>query len=388
MEMNPQDMTSLVLEPRISWSNPLRDEFDLFEVKTGVKHKAQMNHMRKPGAILQPKAACDVWNPTVKTTLTNSSVTVEPYEVNGQQCTSEFEEAIGANIMGAGTDTLNFNTPELQALVSSLTRLTGEALNDSIAQTLWFSDVNFNTGNDNWGLADLSHLDPAEAANLEVMLKNQSCGWDEIVDYCDSGQIPYIDSNDGNANGNATLEANVTDFFEDMIAAAHPSLRYFRETEARNPGTGNPIKGVFLVQGGIFKAYKNYLKNLGTEIANILITNGTRVPNVLMYDDYMVLRMTDWDLFDYYTGRMNSTSNESNYQRAIFTVPRNLTVACDVDNVNIPGIENAGFLIQQSPVLSDKGALLMYYAIRLGMSFAHEHLMVASFNSSTTYATA
>jgi ABC-type arginine transport system ATPase subunit len=98
---------------------------------------------------------------------------------------------------------------------------------------------------------------------------------------------------------------------------------------------------LYMVQGGIFQAYRTYLQSLGTEMANVLILNGEMVPGVLMFEGYRVVEIPEWDMYDAETGNYNESTGHSNIQRALFTAPENLTgLARLVRMAVIPAMEN------------------------------------------------
>lgn len=377
LNLTPQDATRLVLTPSITAHNPLQDNFNLYEV-VEAKNKVKMVHLEEDADFLQAKSNCNTWNPNVSFQSNPHEFTLTDYEVNGEQCTDEFDKGVARLVLDSGQRSLIFgNTPELNAVEQAMIIMIQRGLTNNLFQNVWFSDPAFNTVSDNWGTADLGHLSPEQRAKLTTTLGLQNGLWDEIVDYVTADQVAYVDTNDGTSGGNMLTPANVTTLFEEMLLQADLTLRQWG-----NSITDQSQKPMFLVQPGLFRAYKRYLQSLGQEPAYQLLINGTAVPNVLMWDGYMVVAMPEWDMFDHKTGRMHATTRRSRHQRAILTVPRNFTIGVNMENVS--GFPGSGLLVQQSTDIIYKGKKWMYYSFGMGASFAHEKLLVAAYNSDIT----
>lgn len=381
LDLNPQATTQLVFKPMIVSHNVITPDLPLYEV-VEADHKVSMTHLEVQDDFLQPKTNCATWNPTVRFSTRPSEFLITDYEVNGELCPSEFDSGVGRILTDRGTDSLRVTpggTPELNELEQGMVLMLQNSLQNNVFQNLWFSDLNFGTVDQNWGTSDLTALDPDSRARLTTTISQQNGIWDELLAYEANGQIPYVDSNDGTAANNALLPANITDFFKTMIRAGSAQLRQWMRSRT-NPNE----RPMIFVQPGLFSAYEDYLESLGQEAAYSNIVDGVN-PNILRYKGFNIVNMPEWDMFDIKTGRWNPATNESFYQRALLTVPRNITVG--VSAKPLAGSPGSGLVIQQSTDIRDKGVKWMYYTLGLGGSFAHENLCVVAYNSSNTYAT-
>ena len=380
MDLPVEQASELYLEPALVDSNPLQNQFNMFRIITG-KTKARMTHMQVNENNLQPKAPCGVWNPTPRFGLRPEEIQVTDYELNGEQCPDEFDVACLREMrrpLGEGTIPTFGGTPYMDKFKAAMIRLLARSLGNDIYKVVEFSDVNIREKVAAGFYGELPYPnDPAARERMFVMLEQQNGIWSEIEARVrstnDRARIGYVDTNDGSAAGNATRPENVTDFFDEMIAQASPELQgWYDQT---SPGTGKPF---FRVSGNIFQAYKSYLRSMNTEMAHRMIIEGTAVRDALEYDGYAVLHISEWDKFDGTMGRRGSIA------RAQFTVSENMTILANMNGTDAqPG---SGLVVQQSPLLKDKGIFWMYADYGLGMGIAQPELMVAAYNSSTTFA--
>jgi hypothetical protein len=186
-----------------------------------------------------------------------------------------------------------------------------------------------------------------------------------------------VDSNDGTVAGNALNPANIADYLRDL---RNKSSMILKSWNRNKPMAEYPM---YMLQGGLFQAYRTYLQSLGTEMANMLIIDGEAVPGVLMFEGYRVIEIPEWDMYDYETGNYNETTGQSNIQRAIFSAPENLTGLANMRDVEMmPG---SGLVVQVDPIIKNKGKKYMYYAFGMGFGVAQPQLMTASWNSSESF---
>lgn len=381
----PVEVTQrLYLEAAVEHDNPFINRLGLWRTEFG-KTKMRMSHLRVNRNNLRPRSNCETWNPTVRYGLTPDSIQVTDYELNGEQCPDEFDAQCLREMrapLGAGAPTFG-GTPELDALRGAMVRILARSLSSDIAKVASFSDSDIRAKVKSGLYASTPYADdPKQAEALYLMLEQQDGIWTEIEARTQSSnpdaKIAYVDSNDGTQAGNATRPENVTDFFDSMIAAATPQLQgWFDQT---NPVFGMPV---FIVQNGIFQAYKKYLRSQNLESAYKLSMEGEIVRDVLEHDGYLVFNERNWDMYDAELGRVG-LDGKSKVQRALFTVPGNLTLLANMNSLESqPG---TGLILQQSPLIKDKGKTWIYASYGLGVGVAQPDLMVAAYNSSTTFA--
>lgn len=376
LDLDTHDANALVLEPAFNYDNIFQRNLSVYKFETG-KTKLRMTHLSRPTNVLQPKTGCDDWNPTVNFSLRPYEIDSVEYELMGQQCPDEFDEACVRNLKEA-SDEVDRLGSTVNALEMAMAMQTRRGMVDSIYKIAWFGNINFGA-EVNAGAYDLSLLPLKERTKLTNMLEHHNGWWSEIKARVnltsEYGKIRYVDTNDGTSGGNATKPANISDYLKELRNNSHPILQFWN---IQRPNTEWPI---YLLQKGLFDALISYYQSLGTEMANRLILEGLPVPNATTFDGYPVLMIPEWDMFDYETG--NTANGMSKKQRAIFTACMNL---CGVAHMrSIEGKPESALRIEKSPVLKDKGKSFMYASMGIGFGIAQPVLMSVGFNSSDTY---
>jgi hypothetical protein len=350
-----------MIEPALNYENTLQHRLGVYEVITG-KDKAVMNHLSKPTNVLQPKSNCNTWNPTVNFSLRANEIEVSDYEVNGEQCTDEFMKGCKRNLLGYQEDSLYWDRGSasgLDQMQTAMVQTLAQGLVDSWYKTAWFSDTKFNdTGHHLETIMSLeanSGLPAAEITKLQNMLRVRNGIWSEIRAYVAAGLMKYVDSNDGTSGGNALKPANITGYLKDLKLNSDPLLRFWgygaNQTNIQRP--------FYLLQAGLFQQFKDYLISLGTEQSHRLVIDGIPVPGVYEWDGHVVMAVPEWTMFDNELGLIDSTTGYSKVQRAIFTVPQNITLIANMKSLE--GFSGSGLIIQQSTDIIHKGKKWMYY---------------------------
>lgn len=385
LDLDTRSTLRLLIEPALTLDNPLQRTLGVYHFMFG-KDKARMLHLKKPRHNLQPKKNCNHWNPTVSFKMRADELMVDDFELNGEQCPDEFDEGCLRNLRGPVNEFERNagNQPEINELEAAMVRLLRESLSDDFFRVAWFGNARFEELVD----ADYYDLDkvdysPDEKENFIEMMQHTDGWWAEIErrvrETGEFDKVRYVNSNDGTASGNATRPENIRDFLLQMKNSSHVLLRNWRRGRAESE------RPVFMVQPGLFAAYKAWLINNGTfqDFQFRLQTQGEAVHGVLMFDGNLVIEMPDWDAWDAEVGLFDEETGQSKVQRAIFTAKENL---CGLANTrNLAGYSSS-LMIQESPVLKDKGKKFMYGAWGLGFGIASPVLMTAAFNSSTTFA--
>ena len=385
VQFNTEEAFHLGVAPSVQHLNPFSAGGDgLFKTVNGL-HKYKMLHMAVPQDVLVPESDCETWSPSAKTFVSDDSIECAYFEVNESMCPDEYLASCLRNISSAGKrvqDIMIRSTTPISEITAALVAGIQTAIGSSIYKVGMFGDPNFGTGSYH-SASDvnyLAHRSSAEKTRLVNMLQ-QGEGIDTILRRrAGNNQVAYVDTNDGTLAGNMTLSTNIRDFLVQMRLQSSDSLQYWNEISG---GLGNA--GYYL-QYGLYRAYIDYLQTLpGGSDNHRFIVDGTPVPGVYEFEGYPVIHWRDADVFDAQIGLKDSATGYSLNQRALFTVPENLTLLTNVQNA--AGIENAGLIIQQSPLIREKGKLDMFMTLGIGAGIAHNELVTYGFNSSTTYTT-
>lgn len=379
LDLNTNNAQRLLLEPAFNYDSITQRNLGIFHFEFG-KDKLRMLHMSKPTNNLQPRSNCDTWNPTVRVQLRGDEITVCDFEVNGEQCSDEFDVACLRNLKGDNPATNPNESQALTALENAMVQQVRAGISDDVYKVAYFGDplIRVRLAAED---INLDHLSPDEKEKFLIQMETCEGWWSEIQNRTystiDAQKIRYVNSNDGTVGGNALNPANVADFLRDLRNKSSMILKNWNRNRS---AAEYPL---YMVQGGIFQAYRTYLQSLGTEMANVLILNGEMVPGVLMFEGYRVVEIPEWDMYDAETGNYNDTTGHSNIQRALFTAPENLTGLANMRDIEMmPG---TGLAIQVDPIIKNKGKKYMYYAFGMGFGVAQPQLMTASWNSSQSF---
>lgn len=381
LDLDTHDANALVLEPAFNYDNVFQRNLSVYKFEIGVT-KFRMTHLSRPTNVLQPKMGCDDWNPTVNFSLRPWEIGSVEYELMGEQCPDEFDRGCARNLKNSADELnrLGGSNPTVNAIEMAMAMQTRRALVDSIFKIAWFGDVNF-SAKVTAGAVNISALPLKEQQKLTRMLEHHNGWWSEIQARVGASgeyvKVRYVDTNDGTSGGNATKPANIADYLRELRMASHPILQFWN---LDRPKAEWPV---YLLQRGLFDALFKYYESLGTEIANRFIIDGKPVENALVFENYTVLMMPEWDMFDFETGKM-AANGQSLTQRAIFTAPENL---CGIAHANsLEGAPESALVIQKSPLIKDKGKSWMYASLGIGFGIAQPILMTVGYNSSETYA--
>lgn len=376
LDLGVEQTQRVLVEPAFNYDNPLQRQLRVAYFEFG-KDKLRMLHLSKPGNMLQPKSNCDTWNPTVRLGLRPDEIAVSDFEMNGEQCSDEFDAGCLRNLQGNNPSDPSQMSTQMTALEAAIALQVRRGLTDDIYKIAYF-------GNTAFSAASFTHMTPDAAANMERMLTVTDGWWAELtarVTTTNAAQkVAYVNSNDGTLSGNAINPSNVTSYLQQLKTSSNPVLRYWN---LNKPIQDRPM---YLVQGGIFNALKKYYRSLGTELAHAFTISGEVIPGVLEFDGHLVVHVSEWDMFDYECNNIQTTTitvNESKTQRALFVAKENLTGLANVGNIE--GYAQSGLIIQTSPLVKDKGKKWMFFRIGLGFGIAAPQLVTASYNSSTTF---
>jgi hypothetical protein len=383
LDLDVHNMNALVLEPAFNYDNIYQRNLNIYKFVTGVT-TYQMTHLSRPTNVLQPKAGCNDWLPTVNFSLRPWEIQSVDYELMGEQCPDEFDKGCYRNLKTSSDEVKRLGA-KVDAIEMAMAMQTRKALVDSIYKIAWFGQTNFAAAAAA-GAYDLSQMPIREKNKLIAMLQHQNGWWSEIkarvampnTASSRFGRVRYLDTNDGTPDGNATDPGNIADYLRNMRMVADPILQFWNLDQEMGEWP------IYLLQKGLFDALIRYYQSLGTELANRLIINGITNPRATTFDGYPVLMMPEWDMFDFETGRINPATGYSKTQRALFTAAENLCGI--VHGKTLQGRPQSSLAIEEKPGLDAKGKKLMYGCMGIGYGIAQPVLMVAGYNSSDTYA--
>lgn len=380
VEFSVEEAHNLSVRPEVHHSNPLAPgaEGGLLKI-IDQKHEYKMLHLVIPTDVLIPQASCEVWNPSTKSFMTDDKITCGYFEVNETMCPDEYMASCLHNISSKGASVEGVmldSTTEISAITAALVVGVNSAVASGVHKIGMFGDPNIGTSS--YHSADkVSYLENRDIKQRDrffsMMQVNE--GIDTILRRrAGNGRIKFVDSNDGTADGNATLPSNIKDFLLDMLNNSHDALRYWKRYSGVSP--------VFKLQSGLFEAYVSYLESLeGGSIRHQFIVNGTPIEGVYSFRGYPVMEWVDADMFDNSIGLKRSNGHSWN-QRAIFVAPDVLTLMTNVREVEGIG---SGLVIQRAPDITQKGKINMFMTLGVGAGIAHERLVTYSYNSSYTY---
>lgn len=356
-------VNQLILDATFNYDNPVQSMLGIYKVITG-KSKVDMTHLKSPSYSLQPKQSCNDWNPTVRIGTYGKSLETCDFELNGEQCPDEFDEGCARFIRdGSAAAMTGQKIAIIDDIQASMIMLLRESLGNDFYRILNFGDETF-AAKVASGVYDLSALTPEQKARVVTQQGKCNGIWAEITERAtltnDEQKVRIFDTYDG--TDNATDPANITDFLTDMHDNSHPLLQAWDDDMK-----------VWMLQPVLFNALIKYYRSRNVESAMQLLMNGTVVKNATTFNGVAVIKSNDWNMFDFETGKTGKNA------RAILTAKQNITYLLNAHTLK--GFGNDSFIVQQSPLVKDKGKTFMYGAWGLGSGIAQPQLITAAKNS-------
>lgn len=384
-QVQTQEAQDLMIKPALVHRNPFAvgGENNRLVKTVGGVHRYRPLHLTMPQDVLVPQSGCETWSPSAKSYVTGSSIECTYMEVNETLCGDEFTASCLHTLASKQKEIrdLMVNNAALTPITAALIITLQAAIGSSMYKYAWFADPNIGTGSYHSAASVDYSLNRTSADRTRFLtMMGLGSGIDTILrNLTGSGRVAYVDTNDGTLAGNATLATNINDFLVEMRLQSSDVLQYWHDY---NPGMGMPA---YYLQGGLWQAFMNYIKSLpGSSEHYRFILNGTPVPGAYEFDGYPVFRWTDPDMFDASIGLKGANGHSLN-QRAMFTIPGVPTL---VSNLNDPNnLETQGLMIQESPLIREKGRTDMYMSLGIGAGIVHRDLITYGYNSSTTYTT-
>lgn len=310
------------------------------------------------------------WNPVSGPILSVDEYNTCPIEYNGEQCPDAFWNDCWERIFGQGNDINNLlATAEGQALVASMLRQIYTGLGNSFFDLANFAAHPRLTVVNNNGLWQ---GDAGSWADYYAQQTGVDCGG--IVTLLDalrasgmlnlSVNIPLSDVN--------TTTKQYTGDIMDLVAAVKAA-----STPEMKAAMVNGVNGrlpVWLATAPVYEAYLNYIRSLapGNELAYkfmVQVSDGETMMNreALMLDGMYFIQ---WDAF----GPYDAITGDQSYRLAL-VVPGVFGVLSDLQDVQGATFGGAGLIVQQSPLLKDKGLLWMAMNMRFGAGLADTNLI-------------
>lgn len=367
LSLNPTEAVEIVMKPvTVNPNILLRDKLKLYHWDFG-KDKVTMIHLTSPRNIIQPKMGCDVWRPRGRAGLSPSELSVTDHEIMLEYCYDDFESGVLRNMMPAKDESKNSNLDKVDFAISSLIR---ESLVNDFYKLAWFS-------NENIEAQIIAGRYNIQDADLLDMLKSNNGFWAEIEAYVSTGQIRYVDTNDGTNSGNAVKKQNIVEYLREVKKRSTILLKSWNRQSASYFD-----RPYFLLQSGLFDALKSYYQDLDLSEAMSLKMNGEDVPGFLKFDGHLCIDMSEWEALDFEAGAFDDETGYSKNQRCLFIAPEVLSGLINAKNLSG---QPYSFNVQRSPDQRDKGKTSIYGKYGYGFGIAHNDLVTAGYNSSFDY---
>ena len=166
---------------------------------------------------------------------------------------------------------------------------------------------------------------------------------------------------------NGQMVGSALDLFDDMIRTSPIALREL--VYATNPQD----RPVIMASREVFDKFISELQNLGTDIEYLdFIVDGERSATnyqVANYKGVAVMACPEFEKFDLHTGVKRL--------RAVLTARGNISILSKVEPINNPVLQGEqGLVVQQSPLLRDKGRIDMMSYTSVGAGICDYDLVV------------
>ena len=319
------------------------------------------------------------WNPNGSMRLNIDKFPTCPVEFDGEQCPDVFFGTCFERLFTPGSTNPLGEGAEVQSLMRMMTER-----------------IQLGLGNDFFNLYNFANHPLIDAASANLTYAVESSEFDayyaQMNDGNCGGLITQLDAlaNDpiygvyydnviptGSTGFSETTDAYIgdiiADLIEPMIEAASPELKIAIEN-------GIPVNGVLrypiiLLGPKEFRAYRKYITDMAAqnELAYMYLIQGESGDpvlerNVLRYDNLPVVK---WDAVTTFDATLGTKSH-----RAAIVAPGNFGVLSNVGDIQNKLFNGQGLVIQQSPLLKDKGKIYMHTNFRWGAAIADPKMAV------------
>lgn len=382
LDLDVHDVTTLMLEPAVNYDNVMQRTLGLYKFVFG-QNKWNMLHLNRPKAMLQPKTNCETWKPFSGFRLRPHQIQACEFEINGDACHDQFDADCLKNLRAA-TDERNRLSSTIDAIDMAMILQIRMGLVDDMFRVAWFGNENFGQMVDN-GTYTPQDYDNKSVSRLTDMMEHCNGWWSEIdartrMNTDDPGRIRYVDTNNGTTTGNAMRAENIANYLRQLRAKSDTLLKFWNINRPANEWPA------YWLQKGLFDALVKYYEAQGysgrNSDARQFEIEGLNSQTALMFEGYPVFMVPEWTMFDNEMGHMG-TNGYSKTQRAIFSARENL---CGITNAStLEGRPQSSIVVQESPLLKDKGKKYIYGALSYGFGIAQPKLMTVGWNSSENF---
>lgn len=340
-------------------------------VVLGRDLKAEFISFSTPRHLFSSRKDGCTWNPKGGVRIGIRKFPTCPIEYDGEQCPDAFYGTCFERIFGTGNNARDLMaTAEGQAIMSQLLTRVMQGLGNSFDELYNYA---------NHPLISL--------ANTAGTYKAGTKEWTDYVDQQMSGEcgglITQLDELKSKGIAGFTLELPVSGTgafsgsfvteLEKLKAQASAELQAMMQNGLQVNGvTRYPI---IFATAEVFNSYKNYIKSLaGTnELAYRYMLEGAdgttkMMANVLVYDNMPIVMWEAPGAFDALVG--------TRQHRLAIVAPGAFGVLHDVDDLQ--QFAGMGLVLQQSPLLKDKGKIYMTTTLRWGAGIAGTALCAMS----------
>jgi hypothetical protein len=349
------------------------------DVVLGKDLEGRFASFNTPKNSLRPRANGCTWNPNGAMRLNIDKFPTCPVEFDGEQCPDVFYGTCFERIFVPGSVNPLGEGAEAQALVRMMVERIQLGLGNDFFNLYNFANHPLiDSANTNLSYA----VEAAEFEAYYAQMNEGDCGGlitqldalanDPIYGRYYNGVIPT-----GATGFSETTDAYIgdiiADLIEPMIAAASPELQIAIEN-------GIPVNGVLrypiiLLGPKEFTAYRKFITDMApnNELAyRYMIQGETGDPmlerNVLRYDNLPVVK---WDALVQFDATLGTKSH-----RGAIIAPGNFGVLSNVGDINNRLFNGQGLVIQESPLLKDKGKVYMHTNFRWGAAIADPKMAV------------
>ena len=343
------------------------------DVVLGRDLKGRFASFSTPKHLLSSRKNGCTWHPKGGLRMNVDEFPTCAVEFDGEQCPDTFYGTCFERLFGPGNAVRDFaGTAEGQELLAKMLTKIYQGLGNSFFDLYNFANHPFITDANTGAFYNATVSE--WTAYVDQMLTGDCAGLITQLDALAAKNEPYynldIPLTDLNVATNQ-FTGDVIALFERLKEAASSDLQSAIDTGVMINGANR--MPIILVTKDIYNAYKAWItsKAGSNELAyRYVIENndGTTqlMRNVLMYDSMPVVRWDAPSRFDALTGAQS--------HRAAIVAPQNFGVLHDV--ADLQQWEGMGLMVEQSPLLRDKGRIDMTTTFRWGAGIANTDFMV------------
>ena len=334
-------------------------------VEVGRRGRLDIHTIKKVSrGLFQAAIDCD-WNPKGKVYFGMDAITTCPLELMMSECFDGLTECLKV-IKGDGNDHYNFlATPEGEDLWDEILDLIYQGKQDDFSDIVWFSNHPSLAESQASGAWETGGSTTEEWADYYQQQTEIGCdGLMTKIDVMKEAGLSQMNVPLGDYNAETkTYTGSAIALFESCFKAMKPTMKVAKK-KAGQGGGGL----VFKVHPAIFNAYRSELMEKSAHIEEsfrlcIDVTTGYFADsmNALRYQGVPIICMDEWEAFDDLVGIQNP--------RCLLTVAGNALLGFDNEPILRQGVP-AGVIIQQSPLIRDKGRTDILQRLEVGMGWA------------------